>query len=123
MRYNGTSISRHSITQEEKATMPLDPQVRVLLDMVTAMGIPPMHTLSVEEARQNMVGEAALAGPEEVVAYVEDREIAGPGGNIPIRIYTPEGQGPFPVLVYFHGGGWVIGNISSHDGVCRSLTN
>jgi acetyl esterase len=65
----------------------------------------------------------AMGGEPETVGNVEDREIPGPEGNIPVRIYTPEGNGPFPVLVFFHGGGWVIGNIETHDVVCRSLTN
>src|SRR5262249_19144340 len=62
-------------------------------------------------------------GERRAVGSVEDREIAGPAGKIPIRIYTPEGKGPFPVLVFFHGGGWVLGNIESHDTVCRELTH
>ncbi len=49
----------------------------------------------------------------EKVAKVEDRKIPGPAGEIPIRIYTPEGTGPFPVLVFFHGGGWVIMDLDS----------
>src|SRR6266581_2544411 len=80
--------------------MPLDPQTQAVLEMMAAMGAEP-----------------------EPVGKVEDRDIAGPEGTIPVRIYTPEGKGPFPVLVYFHGGGWVIGNIESHDAVCRTLTN
>ena len=46
-----------------------------------------------------------------------------PGGEIPLRVYTPAGAGPFPLLVYFHGGGWVIGSIETHDAICRTLTN
>ena len=57
------------------------------------------------------------------VGKVEDRAIPGPAGSIPIRIYTPAGNGPFPVLVFYHGGGFVIGDLESHDGLCRSLTN
>ena len=102
--------------------MPLDPQAKALLDMTAAQGMPPLGAMSVAEARQLML---TMRFEEEVeaVSKVEDREIPGPAGNIPIRIYTPAGSGPFSVLVYFHGGGWVIGNIESHDGVCRSLTN
>jgi acetyl esterase len=57
------------------------------------------------------------------VAKVDDGKIPGPAGSIPVRIYTPAGTGPFPVLVYYHGGGFVIGDLESHDGVCRQLTN
>jgi acetyl esterase len=65
----------------------------------------------------------ALQGEPEAVARVENRGVPGPGGDLPLRIYTPGGAGPFPVVVYFHGGGWVFGNPDSHDGTCRSLAN
>src|SRR5689334_24682878 len=103
--------------------MPLDPQARALLDMLAASGAPPLHMLSIEDARQSMIQMAAMAGPPEPVAKVEDRQIPGTGGAIPVRIYTPEGAGPFPVLVFFHPGGYVIGCIESSDPVCRALTN
>jgi acetyl esterase len=103
--------------------MPLDPQAQALLESMEAMGSPPLNTLSVADARKVMDTLVALGGEPEAVSKVEDREIPGPRGAIPIRIYTPGGDGPFPILVFFHGGGWVIGNIESHDGLCRSLTN
>ena len=96
--------------------MPLDPQAKSMLDTFAAMGMPPLHTLSVAEARQ-MMDWMDTAGEPEAVSKTEDREIPGPLGTIPIRIYTPADSGPFPVLVFFHGGGWVIGNIESHDGM------
>nr|WP_281427635.1 alpha/beta hydrolase [Mesobacillus maritimus] len=64
-----------------------------------------------------------MAGIPEEVGKVEDRRIPGPGGEIPVRIYTPEGEGPFPALVYYHGGGWVIGNLDTVEVPCRLLTN
>jgi acetyl esterase len=87
---------------------------------MAALGAPPLHTLSVEDARAAML---MPIGEPRTIGCVEDREIAGPAGKIPIRIYRPEGKGPFPVLVFFHGGGWVLGNIESHDTVCRELTH
>jgi acetyl esterase len=57
------------------------------------------------------------------VAHVEDRAIPGPHGDIPVRIYRPEGDAPKPTIVYYHGGGWVIGSIESHDGTCRGLAD
>ena len=102
--------------------MPLDPQAQAILDMIAAMGTPPIEEMSVEQAR-TMLNLNEMGGTPEPVARVEDREIPGPYGPTPIRIYTPEGVGPFPVLVYFHGGGWVLGNIEGHDNVCRVLTN
>jgi acetyl esterase len=64
----------------------------------------------------------SLGGERTTVGAVEDRQISGPTGMIPLRIYTPEGSGPFPVLVYFHGGGWIRGGLESHDRICRALT-
>jgi len=64
-----------------------------------------------------------VSGPEEPVAHVENRGIPGPQGDIPIRIYTPTGQSPFPILVFFHGGGWVLGDLDTCDAFCRSLAN
>jgi acetyl esterase len=55
------------------------------------------------------------------VQAVENRRVAGPDGQIPIRISRPQGRGPFPVLAYFHGGGWVVGTLDTHDDVCRAL--
>ncbi|MBV8730759.1 MAG: alpha/beta hydrolase, partial [Acidobacteriia bacterium] len=64
---------------------------------------------------------AAMAAPFQEVARVEDRTVPGPGGPIPVRIYWPELHGGLPALVYFHGGGWVLGNIESVDRTCRAL--
>ena len=103
--------------------MPVDPQAQMFLDMITAMNLPPSHTQTVAEARMVMEGGIQLGGEPEAVHKVENRTIAGPAGELSIRIYTPEGHGPFPVLVFFHGGGWVVCSLDTHDGVCRSLTN
>ena len=103
--------------------MPVDPQVRTFLDELAALGAPPLEQLTPEEARANTAAESALMGEPEPVAKKEDRQVPGPHGPIPIRIYTPEGEGPFGVLVYYHGGGWVVGDIPSHEGICCSLVN
>ncbi len=102
--------------------MPLDPQVALLIQ--AEANTPEMHTLSVADARQLIqTSVAALAGEKELTKSVEDRRIPGPCGTIPVRIYTPEGEEPLPVLVYFHGGGWVLCNLDTHDSICRSLAN
>jgi acetyl esterase len=103
--------------------MPLDPQAQALLEQMAADNASERDTQTPEEARASMRAMAGLLGAGEPMAHVEDRAIPGPNGPIPARIYTPMGTGPFPVLVYFHGGGWVIGDIETHDGVCRSLCN
>lgn len=103
--------------------MALDPQARAILDQMAALGDQPINEQSVSEARQRAAAMAAMQDAPEPVAAVEDRKLAGPGGDLPIRIYVPFGKGPFPVVMYFHGGGWVIGGIESSDGLCRMLAN
>ena len=100
--------------------MALDPQMKALLDQMAAANLQPFHKLTPQEAR---AARRAPQGEPEAVAHVEDRTIPGPGGEIPVRIYVPKGNGPFGVLVYFHGGGWVVGNIEMTDQPCRMLTN
>jgi acetyl esterase len=99
--------------------MPLDPQAQHVLTQIAALGLPPNHLVSPEQARINAKARPRAAGPE--VAKVEDRRLPGPGAEIPVRIYTPAGPGPFPVLVWFHGGGWVIGDLDSADPTARHL--
>ena len=100
--------------------MPLDPQAAELLAALDARGRPPFHTLSVPEARD--VGRAyrKLQPPPVEVAAVADRTVPGPAGSLPIRIYTPPGS-PRGVLVWFHGGGFVIGDVQVADGPCRAI--
>jgi acetyl esterase len=100
--------------------MALDPQMKALLDQMAAANLQPFHKLTPQEAR---AARRAPQGEPEPVAHVEDRTIPGPGGEIPVRIYVPKGNGPFGVLVYFHGGGWVVGNVDMTDQPCRMLTN
>lgn len=101
---------------------PLDPQVKTLLDQMAAAGQPAFHTQTPADARKAMQAmlDVFVAGPQ--VHKVEDRKIPGPAGEIPIRIYTPSGK-PNGILAYFHGGGWVLGDLASHDYTCRALTN
>jgi acetyl esterase len=91
---------------------------------MAASGMPPLHMVPVAEARQMLLAfNRALGGEPEPVGQILDREIPGPQGSIPVRLYTPAGGGPLPALVFFHGGGWVLGNIEAYDTVCRALTN
>ncbi|MBF6557126.1 MAG: alpha/beta hydrolase [Acidimicrobiales bacterium] len=103
--------------------MTLDPQARVLLDQLEAMGAPPLSQQTPEEARAGFAALAALAGPPEDPVPTEDRSVPGPSVDIPVRIYRPEADRPLPVVVYFHGGGWVIGDIASHDTTCQRLAS
>ena len=102
--------------------MPLDPQVQAVLEAMAASGAQPFHTQPVAYCREALLALPTMGGEPEPVGTVEDRTIPGPDGPIPVRTYTPEGKGPFPILVYFHGGGWVAGSIDTHDRIYRSLT-
>jgi len=105
--------------------MPLDPQVSTLLEQLAASGTPSLEQLSVPEARSLLARLAPLAGPVEEVAGVEDITVPGPGGPIPVRLYRPAGpvDGPPPLLVWLHGGGWVLGDLATADGTARLLSN
>ncbi len=101
----------------------LDPQAKALLDLMVARGVPPIHTLSPAEARAFYRDRRSLTQPEPpVVAEVRELQASGPAGPIGLRLYRPATAPlPAPTLVYFHGGGWVIGDLDTHDEVCRSL--
>ncbi len=106
--------------------MPLDPRIRTFLEQAGLLNLPgrPPRTAEVvlEEMRANDE-KAKMAAVKSAatlpVAHVENRTITGPLGEIPIRLYVPEGHGPFPVLLYFHGGGWISGNLDTEDSGCR----
>jgi acetyl esterase len=102
--------------------MPLDPGLKLVLDQLAANPGPQLHELPVEQARV-FFDQMQLPRPEVKIAEVEDRKIPGPAGVIPVRIYRPEARAKLPALVYFHGGGWVIGSLETHDGACRELAN
>ena len=102
--------------------MPLGQQEQAFIDQLAAGGGRGFHEMEVAEARQAILQLFQVENPEPV-AKVEDRTIPTPNGDLPIRLYTPEGDGPLPVLVFFHGGGWVVGNLESHDATCRALAN
>ncbi|HEX8968047.1 MAG TPA: alpha/beta hydrolase [Chloroflexota bacterium] len=101
--------------------MPLDPQARAALDMLSALGTPPVGSVPAPEAR--IAAARRPLPPGAAVAHVDNRRIPGPAGDIPVRIYTPAGEAPHPVLVWFHGGGWVLGSLDSGDHTCRELAN
>jgi len=103
--------------------MPVDAIVKGLLDQLAAQNAPLMSSIGPEAARLVYAAFGGMAGLPEPVAHVEDRAIPRPAADIPVRIYKPDGPTPMPVLVFFHGGGWVIGSIETHDAVCRPLAN
>jgi len=80
-----------------------------------------MGDITPTEMREGYKLVARMSGSPAELASIEDRVIPGPAGELPIRLYTPNGQGPFPVVVFFHGGGFTIGSIETHDIVCQHL--
>ncbi len=107
--------------------MALDPQAQAVLDLIRLSGSPPYETLPAETARQLYQGARALFTPDPPeVAEVHSLIASGPHGAIPMRLYRPLGTASdavLPKLIYYHGGGWVIGDLDTHDGVCRQLAN
>lgn len=104
--------------------MPLHPQAEQFLAMVASWGRPPRHTLTPAENREGMRLTIPYQGDQVPVARVEDRTVPGPGGEIPVRAYAPvDGAEPLPTLVYFHGGGWVVGGLDESDRTCRNLAS
>jgi acetyl esterase len=102
--------------------MAVAPEIRELLDRLAASGRPPLHRQTVSQARAFHTGDApAQNGPATPVAAVAGRTVPGPAGELPVRVYTPEGPGPFPIVVWFHGGGWVVGTLDTYDPLCRAL--
>ncbi|MBZ5634346.1 MAG: alpha/beta hydrolase [Acidobacteriia bacterium] len=103
--------------------MPLSPQVKSFLDMLAGLGGPPLEQLPVSEARAVALEMVDFGGPEEPVGEVVNRDVPGPAGPIAVRVYRPVLRETLPALVYLHGGGYVIGNLDTHDRPCRSLAN
>ena len=103
--------------------MPLDPQAQRVIDAMAALNLKPVEESTPAEARESIRARTAALGPFPDVAAVVDHRVPVAGGEITVRAYSPGGPGPHPALVYYHGGGWVIGDLHTHDGLCRSLTN
>ena len=101
--------------------MPPHPQVADLLALINARGGPPVTEQSPEEFRAGFRAGSGARGRPADPAPTEDRVVPGPAGDIPVRIYRPAAPGPLPLVVYFHGGGWVIGDLDTHDGLCQYL--
>ncbi len=105
----------------------LHPAAQALLQTMKDRGVPPIHTAAPPQAREAYVMRRHLTQPAPPeVALVRDLHADGPHGPVPLRLYRPlgsEAAAALPVLVYFHGGGWVIGDLDSHDTACRELAN
>ncbi|MCY0896077.1 MAG: alpha/beta hydrolase [Alicyclobacillaceae bacterium] len=105
--------------------MPLHPEVEAMLRQIQQQHLPPMSSLTPEQVRQ---GQAAayemMRVPGLPVARVEDQVWSVYAKRqTPVRIYYPKGEGPFPCLIFFHGGGWVFGDLEQYDNLCRGFTH
>jgi acetyl esterase len=102
----------------------LDPEARAYLEASAALGLPSIPEQGAVAAREAARLRAPLlAGEPEPVERVEDHTLPGPAGPIPVRLYAPAASSPLPVLAFFHGGGWVTGDLDTHDSACRALAN
>jgi acetyl esterase len=111
---------------KDVCTMPLDPELNAFIDQFEAQPGPKMWDMQPGEARVLLATLMQLVGPKDIgVASVEDLRVPGPRGEIALRCYTPAGGAaqPLPALVFYHGGGFVIGDLDTHDGLCRLLAN
>jgi acetyl esterase len=100
----------------------LDPKIEAVLAGMLAAPGPPAHEIPIAQVRVNHQMETAqLCGSGPELAAIRDVAIPGPGGNIPLRAYRPEGDGPLPLVVWLHGGGWAVGSIETYDAPARAL--
>jgi acetyl esterase len=100
--------------------MPLAPEYQAMFAALGDTPLPRIADMTPAEGRE-MYRQARPLNPEIAAGAVADRSIPGPASDVPLRIYTPEGEGPFPVFVNFHGGGWVIGDLNTADAMCRDI--
>jgi acetyl esterase/lipase len=103
--------------------LPLDPRAKRFLDILAAGNPPDARSASVEQRRSGLAALMKLGGVHEAIGTVEDRLLPGPGGALPVRVYSPSKAGILPGLVYFHGGGLVAGSLATHDSIARALAN
>src|SRR5260370_42505743 len=101
--------------------MPLDPRVKQFLNVLAAGNPPDARTASVEERRAGLASLMDFAGPRVELERIEDRTLPGPSGILRIRLYSPSSADQLPGLIYFHGGGFVAGNLETHYPLALAL--
>lgn len=128
-----TAPSKQEVKQSmAETTGQADPQMAAVLGALQSLNPKPLQSLSAEDARdQPTIADAVMkvldqqgqSKTPQPVGTIENRKIPGPAASIPIRVYTPQGTGPFPIIVYYHGGGWVIATIDTYDALARALSH
>ena len=107
--------------------MTIHPDAARVVELIIASGRPPYPTIGHIAAREIFVASRAILQPDpSPVGEVRDIQATVSTGKIPLRLYRGQGTDtnrPQPALIYYHGGGWVLGNLDSHDGVCRDIAN
>jgi acetyl esterase/lipase len=106
---------------EDGVVRRLQPDVQMVLEALAAMDLPPLESMTAEQARAFMVLSAAERPPGPEVGEIVDGVLLGAAGELAYRLYRPPTPGPHPIVVYFHGGGWVLGDATSDDPLCRDL--
>ena len=120
----GASTEATAGTTERVCAVPLDPRLQAMRDQRERDNVPPLYSMSLAAARTADLASIRDSGGEpEPVHEVTSLSIPGPGGDLALRVYRPASQRPLPALLYFFGGGWVLGSIDTADGVSRALAN
>jgi cation diffusion facilitator CzcD-associated flavoprotein CzcO/acetyl esterase/lipase len=99
----------------------IQPDVAIVLDLMASLGLPPMETMNVADARAFAEATAATMPPGPAVGEITDAVLPGPAGDLAYRLYRPPSAGPHPLIAYFHGGGWVLGSQHADEPFCRDL--
>jgi cation diffusion facilitator CzcD-associated flavoprotein CzcO/acetyl esterase/lipase len=120
--YLGFQLSGPTGTQcNDGVVRRLQPDVGIMLDMMATMGLPSMDSMSAPDARAFSDAMSGARPPGPDVAEIVDGTFPGAAGELRYRLYRPAGDGPHPVVLYFHGGGWVLGSADSDDPFCRDM--
>lgn len=120
--YLGFELSGEDGTQcNDGVICHMQPDVSMVLELIEEMGLPPIESLSPQDAREFMAVSAEARPPGPDVGEIVDGVYPGPDGELSYRLYRPTTPGPHRIVVYFHGGGWVLGTADSDDPLCRDL--
>ena len=120
--YLGFTLSGPAGTQcNDGVVRRIQPDVALVLELMASLNLPPLESMPATDARAFMSMMGAQRPPGPAVAEVVDGELPGAATSLPYRLYRPPTPGPHPVIAYFHGGGWVLGDLDSDDPLCRDI--